>query len=79
VQVNSISGICLTKLDVLDGLETLKVCTHYKLKDGTLVDLPVDASAFVDVEPVYVELAGWSESTVGAKQWVSCLRRPAIP
>lgn len=67
VQVNSISGICLTKLDVLDGLETIKVCTHYKLKDGTLVDLPVDASAFGDVEPVYVEMPGWSESTVGAK------------
>ncbi|MFK7159693.1 adenylosuccinate synthase [Marinospirillum sp. MEB164] len=68
VQINSVTGICLTKLDVLDGLDTLKVCVGYKDKNGQLLDTPVDAEGFAAVEPVYEELPGWQGSTVGAKQ-----------
>lgn len=68
VEINSISGLCLTKLDVLDGLETLKVCVAYKsLKPNTVECLSSDAESFAHVEPIYEEMAGWTESTVGAK------------
>jgi adenylosuccinate synthase len=67
VQINGVSGMCLTKLDVLDGLESLKLCTGYKL-DGREVDIfPVGAEDAARCEPVYEEMAGWKESTVGAK------------
>ena len=68
-QVNSISGMCITKLDVLDGLETLKICTGYQC-DGDIKDLPpIGADAYEKCEPVYEELPGWSESTVGVKNY----------
>ena len=67
VQINGVSGMCLTKLDVLDGLETLKLCTGY-LIDGKAVDIfPVGAEDAARCVPVYEEMPGWSESTVGAK------------
>ena len=67
VQINGVSGMCLTKLDVLDGLESLKLCTGYKL-DGKIVDIfPSGAEDAARCEPVYEEMPGWSESTVGAK------------
>jgi adenylosuccinate synthase len=66
-QVNSITGLCITKLDVLDGLETLRICTAYKY-EGELLDLPpVGADAIEKCEPVYEDMPGWTESTVGAK------------
>lgn len=66
VQINGTSGICLTKLDVLDGLESLKLCTGYKL-DGKEVDIfPSGAEDAARCEPIYEEMPGWSESTVGA-------------
>ncbi len=65
--VNSVTGLCITKLDVLDGLDSIKVCVAYKL-DGKEVDVPpVGADRFEKCEPVYIELPGWQESTVGAK------------
>ena len=68
IEINSISGLCLTKLDVLDGLETIRICTGYKDRDGVLlVDAPTDADSYLGLEPVYEEIAGWSESTVGVK------------
>jgi adenylosuccinate synthase len=68
VELNSISGLCLTKLDVLDGLESIKVCVEYKsLKPGTIECLSSDAESFAHVEPVYEELPGWEGSTFGAK------------
>ena len=68
-QVNSISGLCITKLDVLDGLETLKIATHYRF-DGEDVELPpVGADAISRCEPVYEELPGWNQSTVGVKSY----------
>jgi adenylosuccinate synthase len=67
VQINGVSGMCLTKLDVLDGLESLKLCTGYKL-DGKAIDIfPVGAEDAARCEPIYEEMPGWKESTVGAK------------
>jgi adenylosuccinate synthase len=66
--VNSISSLCVTKLDVLDGLETLKICTQYKL-DGELIDrTPYGADDFARCEPVYETLPGWTDTTAGVRQ-----------
>ncbi len=69
VATNGITGIALTKLDVLDGLEELKICVGYKL-DGKQIDhLPAGQAAQARVEPVYITLEGWKGSTVGARKW----------
>ena len=66
MQINSVSGICLTKLDVLDGLETLKVCVGYEGPSAS--DYGVFSSeSLAAIKPVYEELPGWSESTFGVK------------
>ena len=67
IQINSVSGICLTKLDVLDGLETIKVCVAYNDADGNPAPAPVDSDDYEKVVPVYEEVAGWSEQTLGAQ------------
>ncbi|MBI3140869.1 MAG: adenylosuccinate synthase [Rhodocyclales bacterium] len=67
IQINGVSGLCVTKLDVLDGVEELKICTGYKL-EGKLTDiLPVGAEDLAGCEPVYEIMPGWKESTVGVK------------
>ncbi|AZQ82918.1 adenylosuccinate synthase [Colwellia sp. Arc7-635] len=67
VQVNSITGFCLTKLDVLDGLKTLKICIGYKTAEGDVITVPPTAAeGYEKITPVYEEMPGWSESTVGA-------------
>ena len=63
------SGISLTKLDVLDGFETLKICIGYELDGKTLDYLPTAADQQARCVPVYEEIAGWSESTEGARSW----------
>ena len=69
VAVNGINGIALTKLDVLDGLDEIKVCTGYRL-DGELIDyLPAGQGAQARVEPVYESLEGWKDTTAGARSW----------
>jgi len=66
VQLNSISGFCLTKLDVLDGLQTLRICTGYKHKDGSITVVPpMAAEGYELVTPVYEDMPGWSDKTVG--------------
>ncbi|MEM8849333.1 MAG: adenylosuccinate synthase [Pseudomonadota bacterium] len=66
---SGVNGIALTKLDVLDGFETLKICTGYDL-DGTRIDhLPTAADAQARCTPVYEEMPGWSASTEGARSW----------
>ena len=65
-EINSISGICLTKLDVLDGLETVKICVAYKNAAGEEIEAPSDADSYDGLVPVYEEMPGWSESTIGA-------------
>ena len=68
VELNSISGLCLTKLDVLDGLETVRICTGYDSKVvGSMECIMSDAESFENVVPVYEDLPGWSDSTVGVK------------
>ncbi|QBY04662.1 adenylosuccinate synthase [Thalassotalea sp. HSM 43] len=67
VQVNSISGFCLTKLDVLDGLKELKICTGYKTQSGDVLTVPpMAAEGYENITPVYETMPGWSESTIGA-------------
>jgi adenylosuccinate synthase len=69
VAVNGINGIALTKLDVLDGLSEIKVCTGYML-DGELIDyLPAGQGAQARVVPVYETLEGWQDTTAGARSW----------
>jgi len=69
IQLNGVSGLCITKLDVLDGAETLKICVGYDI-DGTISDiLPVGADELERCVPVYEELPGWMESTVGIKSY----------
>jgi adenylosuccinate synthase len=67
VQINGVSGLCVTKLDVLDGMESLQVAVGYRV-DGERFDiLPVGAEALAQCEPIYEEVPGWSDSTVGVK------------
>ncbi len=65
IDINSLTGLCLTKLDVLDGMEEIKICTGYNL-DGSVVNYPpYGAENFARCEPIYETMPGWSESTVG--------------
>jgi adenylosuccinate synthase len=67
-QVNGLSGLCITKLDVLDGLEELKLCVGYRL-DGEVIDLlPMGADEIARCEPIYEVLPGWQQSTVGVTE-----------
>ncbi len=67
VNINSVSGLCLTKLDVLDGLESIQICVGYADQDGQPVPNPVDSDDYADLVPVYEIVPGWSESTLGAR------------
>ncbi|HSV18056.1 MAG TPA: adenylosuccinate synthase [Casimicrobiaceae bacterium] len=68
-ELNGVDGMCITKLDVLDGMREIRLCTHY-LVDGREVDrIPTGAEAVARCEPVYETLPGWSESTVGARSF----------
>jgi adenylosuccinate synthase len=69
VQLNGLSGICITKLDVLDGLDTVRVAVGYKVGNETRDILPTGAEALAICEPVYEEHPGWKESTVGVKSF----------
>jgi len=67
--LSGVTGIALTKIDVLDGFETIKICTGYKL-NGEIIDyLPAHAADQAAVEPVYEEMPGWEGTTVGARSW----------
>ena len=68
-QLNSLSGLCMTKLDVLDGLDTLQICTGYRYNGKTCQTPPVGADAIADCAPVYETMEGWKVSTVGAKNY----------
>ena len=67
IQLNGVSGLCITKLDVLDGVEAVKICVGYELEGAISEILPVGAEELERCEPVYEELPGWMESTVGIK------------
>ena len=66
---SGVSGIALTKLDVLDGFETLKICVGYDLDGARLDYLPTAADEQARCRPIYEELEGWSETTAGARSW----------
>ncbi len=67
VEINSVSGLCLTKLDVLDGLDTVRICVGYECGGQTVEDPPAGAEAFSACVPVYEDHPGWRESTVGVR------------
>ena len=67
--INSVTGMCITKLDVLDGLETIRIAVNYRLNGETLDTPPAGADLIEQCEPEYIEMPGWSESTVGAKSF----------
>ncbi|TVQ52076.1 MAG: adenylosuccinate synthase, partial [Rhodobacteraceae bacterium] len=69
-RVAGVTGIALTKLDVLDGLEELKICTGYRLDGAEIDHLPAASALQARVEPVYETLPGWSDSTFGARRWL---------
>ena len=70
VQINSVTGFCLTKLDVLDGLENLQICVGYKDADGNVKDVPpMAADGYEQVTPVYEEMPGWTDNTFGVTEF----------
>ena len=69
VKTSGIDGIALTKLDILDGFQSIKVCTSYRLGGQVLDHLPASQAAQAGVEPVYEEIEGWGDSTAGARSW----------
>jgi adenylosuccinate synthase len=69
VKINGINGIALTKLDVLDGMKELKVCTGYRIDGDSLDHLPASSARQTRIEPVFEVMEGWSESTQGARSW----------
>ncbi len=68
IRVNSVSGICLTKLDVLDGIAKIRICVDYHDSNGNSVPCPSDSEGFAAVKPVYEDLPGWCEPTLGINQ-----------
>ncbi len=62
---SSVSGLCITKLDVLDGLDTIRVCVGYRVDGKVVAEPPLSVEAYGAVEPVYEDLPGWKDSTIG--------------
>jgi len=69
IQINGVSGLCVTKLDVLDGMESLQIGVGYRANGRSYELLPVGAEALAECEPIYEEIPGWSDSTVGVKHY----------
>lgn len=69
IQINGVSGLCVTKLDVMDGMDAVRLCVGYKVDGGTLDILPSGAETLARCEPIYEEMPGWKDSTVGVKSY----------
>ena len=69
VAINGISGLCITKLDVLDGMDKLQMCIAYRYRGKETEYAPLDAQGWDECEPVYLEFPGWSENTHGITEW----------
>ncbi len=67
--INSLTGLCITKLDVLDGLETIRLCVGYKCEGKELKALPTGAETLNRCQPIYIEMPGWQESTIGVHRY----------
>ena len=65
-RINGLTGIAITKLDILDGLESIKICTSYKHNGKIYREFPKELNIFQECEPVYEEMQGWKESTLGS-------------
>jgi adenylosuccinate synthase len=68
-RINGLDGLALTKLDVLDGLASIEICTSYRIGGGTLTDFPSDVGQLAHCEPVYESMPGWSEPTKGVRRY----------
>jgi len=68
LQLNGVDGLCITKLDVLDGMNEIRICTGYTVRGSRVALLPLGADAVAECVPVYESLPGWSESTVGVRK-----------
>jgi adenylosuccinate synthase len=66
---SSVSSLCITKLDVLDGLDTLRICVGYRIDGKVAAEPPLSVDSYAEIEPVYEEMPGWKESTVGIKDY----------
>ena len=69
ISLNGIDAMAITKLDVLDRFDTLKVCTGYKYKGNTFKEMPADLDILENGEPVYTDFEGWNQSTVEAENF----------
>ncbi len=69
VAINGISGLCITKLDILDGMPSLKMCIAYEYRGKRTEYAPLDAAGWDECEPVYLEFPGWNENTAGITEW----------
>jgi adenylosuccinate synthase len=69
IQINGLSGLCITKLDVLDGLETIRLCVGYNLDGQKLDVLPRGAESVARCEPIYEDFPGWQGTTFGIREW----------
>jgi len=69
IHINSVSGLCITKLDVLDGLDTLRLCVGYMCNGEERKTPPLGEEAYASCEPIYIDMPGWHESTVGVKKF----------
>ena len=69
VHLNGVDALVLTKVDVLDGFDTIRVCSGYKYKGKVFSDMPADPEVIANCDPVYVEFDGWSESTLGIQDY----------
>jgi adenylosuccinate synthase len=66
---SSVSGLCITKLDVLDGLDVIRIATGYRINGEVTPEPPLSIEGYGDIQPVYEELPGWTESTVGVTDY----------
>lgn len=69
IELNGFTGLCITKLDVMDGLETVKICTGYRLNGQVMTVPPMDSEAYAACEPVYETLPGWKDSTARVREF----------
>jgi adenylosuccinate synthase len=67
--INGLTGLCITKLDILDGIDTIKICVGYKINNTQVDLLPLGADQVEDCEPIFIDMPGWQENTFGIQEW----------
>lgn len=71
IQLNGVTGLCITKLDVLDELDTIRLCVGYRFNNQECQTPPVGAEAYAACEPIYIEMPGWKQSTIGIREYAA--------